>query len=94
MTRSDHAAIIDAVSRVEIYPGDKPKALESCHTQERTVQVWEQDLSCHLASQLSGGMKMIQEFRFVEPVAGGTSELLISEDHRMLLDYGLPTFQI
>jgi broad specificity phosphatase PhoE len=35
-----------------------------------------------------------QEFRFVEPGAGRSSELLISKDHRMLLDYGLPTFQI
>ena len=35
-----------------------------------------------------------QKFRFVEPPGGGSSELLISEDHQMLLDYGLPSPQI
>jgi probable phosphoglycerate mutase len=35
-----------------------------------------------------------REFRFVAPAAGHRSELLISDDHRMLLDYGLPGFQI
>ena len=35
-----------------------------------------------------------QEFRFVEPAHGRSSELLISESHRMLLDYGLPMMQI
>jgi probable phosphoglycerate mutase len=34
------------------------------------------------------------EFRFVEPPEGHASKLLISETHRMLLDYGLPTMQI
>ena len=66
MTRGEHAAITGAVSRVEIYLGDKPKALESCHTQERASEVLEQDLSCRITSQLSGGMKMLQEFRFIE----------------------------
>ena len=33
-------------------------------------------------------------FRFIEPSEGRSSELLISEDHRMLLDYGVPSFQI
>ena len=35
-----------------------------------------------------------REFRFVAPPEGHSSELLISEDHRMLLDYALPSFQI
>ena len=35
-----------------------------------------------------------REFRFVEPPEGHASKLLISEKHRMLLDYGLPTMQI
>jgi len=35
-----------------------------------------------------------QEFRFVRPSHGCSSELLISEGHRMLLDYGLPAIQI
>ena len=34
------------------------------------------------------------EFRFVEPAQGRSSELLISESHQMLLDYGLPIVQI
>ncbi|MFZ1865498.1 MAG: histidine phosphatase family protein [Polyangiales bacterium] len=33
------------------------------------------------------------EFRFLEPEAGRSSELLISASHRMLLDYGLPSFR-
>jgi broad specificity phosphatase PhoE len=33
------------------------------------------------------------EFRFLEPEAGHSSELLISPSHRMLLDYGLPGFR-
>jgi broad specificity phosphatase PhoE len=35
-----------------------------------------------------------QEFRFVRPEHGCSSELLVSEEHRMLLDYGLPAVQI
>lgn len=35
-----------------------------------------------------------REFRFVEPAAGHSSELLVSEDHQMWLDYGRPSFQI
>ena len=34
------------------------------------------------------------EFRFVEPRTGHASELLLSRDHRMLLDYSVPTTQI
>jgi broad specificity phosphatase PhoE len=34
------------------------------------------------------------DFRFVEMLAGRSSKLLISEGHRMLLDYGLPGVQI
>ena len=34
------------------------------------------------------------EFRFVAPAPGRSSLLLISRDHDMLLDYGLPSFQI
>ena len=36
----------------------------------------------------------VNEFRFTKLVEGHSSELLISESHRMLLDYGLPTMQI
>ena len=35
-----------------------------------------------------------REFRFVAPTAGRSSELLISEDHRMWLDYARPSVQI
>ena len=34
------------------------------------------------------------EFRFLEPPAGHASELLVSPDHRMLLDYAVPRTQI
>ncbi len=34
------------------------------------------------------------DFRFILPQAGRSSELLISEDHQMLLDYGVRSFQI
>ena len=34
------------------------------------------------------------EFRFLEAPAGHSTKLLITESHRMLLDYGLPSFQI
>lgn len=44
-----------------------------------------------LAQQASG--TSVNEFRFVEPSEGHSSELLISEAHRMLLDYGLPIVQ-
>jgi hypothetical protein len=36
----------------------------------------------------------VNEFQFVAPEEGRSSELLISESHRMLLDYGLPIIQI
>jgi probable phosphoglycerate mutase len=36
----------------------------------------------------------VNEFRFVEPAHGRSSELLLSENHQMLLDYGLPAIQI
>jgi hypothetical protein len=36
----------------------------------------------------------VNEFRFVAPEERRSSELLISENHRMLLDYGLPIVQI
>jgi len=45
-----------------------------------------------LAQQAAGAS--VNEFRFVEPVQGRSSELLISEHHEMLLDYGVPTVQI
>jgi hypothetical protein len=45
-----------------------------------------------LAQEMTGAPA--QEFRFVEPAHGRSSELLISESHRMLLDYGLPMMQI
>ena len=45
-----------------------------------------------LAQEAAGASA--QEFRFIETAAGRSSELLISEDHKMLLDYGLPTLQI
>jgi probable phosphoglycerate mutase len=45
-----------------------------------------------LAQRTAGAS--VNEFRFVEPVEGRSSQLLISESHRMLLDYGLPTIQI
>ncbi len=45
-----------------------------------------------LAQETAGAS--INEFRFVEPAEGHSSELLISESHRMLLDYGLPIVQI
>ena len=35
-----------------------------------------------------------REFRFAAPPEGVSSKLLISESHRMLLDYGLPIVQI
>lgn len=34
------------------------------------------------------------DFRFVEPLTRRSSKLLISDGHRMLLDYGLPLMQI
>ena len=46
----------------------------------------------HLAQQTSGAS--VSEFRFVEPGIGRSTELLISDSHRMLLDYGLPIVQI
>ncbi len=45
-----------------------------------------------LAQATSGASA--REFRFVEPPEGGTSRLLISKSHQMLLDYGLPIVQI
>jgi hypothetical protein len=45
-----------------------------------------------LAQQTAGAS--VNEFRFIEPSQGRSSELLISENHRMLLDYGLPMIQI
>ena len=45
-----------------------------------------------LAQQAAGAST--NEFRFVEPPGGRSSELLISEQHRMVLDYGLPLIQI
>jgi len=44
-------------------------------------------------AQETGGAS-VNEFRFIEPSQGCSSELLISENHRMLLDYGLPMIQI
>lgn len=35
-----------------------------------------------------------KDFRFVEPVAGSATDLLISENHQMLLDYGVRIVQI
>ena len=35
-----------------------------------------------------------QDFRFVDPIAGSTTDLLISESHQMLLDYGVLQPQI
>ena len=46
----------------------------------------------HLAQETAGAS--VNEFRFVEPLEGRSSELLISESHQMLLDYGLPMMQI
>jgi hypothetical protein len=45
-----------------------------------------------LAQETTGASS--HEFRFVEPAHGHSSELLISENHRMLLDYGLQMMQI
>ncbi|MGB5697307.1 MAG: histidine phosphatase family protein [Polyangiales bacterium] len=45
-----------------------------------------------LAQRATGAS--INEFRFMEPAEGHLSELLISERHQMLLDYGLPGIQI
>jgi len=45
-----------------------------------------------LAQATSGASA--REFRFIEPLAGQSAELLISDDHQMLLDYGRPSFQI
>jgi len=45
-----------------------------------------------LAQATSGASP--HDFRFVAPVAGQSAELLISDQHRMLLDYGRPSFQI
>jgi broad specificity phosphatase PhoE len=36
----------------------------------------------------------VNEFRFVEPLEGCSTELLVSENHEMLLDYGLQIIQI
>jgi probable phosphoglycerate mutase len=44
-----------------------------------------------LAQAASGAS--VNDFRFVEPSEGRSSELLISEAHRMLLDYALPIVQ-
>jgi probable phosphoglycerate mutase len=38
--------------------------------------------------------RVSSEFRFLEPPAGHSSELLVSSDHRMLLDYAVPVSQI
>ena len=45
-----------------------------------------------LAQRTAGAS--VNEFRFLEPSQGRSSELLISESHQMLLDYGLPMMQI
>jgi broad specificity phosphatase PhoE len=45
-----------------------------------------------LAQQAAG--VSVNEFRFMEPAKGYSSELLISESDQMLLDYGLPAVQI
>jgi hypothetical protein len=45
-----------------------------------------------LAQTTSGASA--HDFRFVAPLAGRSAELLISQRHRMLLDYGRPSFQI
>jgi broad specificity phosphatase PhoE len=45
-----------------------------------------------LAQETAGAS--VNEFRFVEPAHGRSSELLLSENHQMLLDYGLPIVQI
>ena len=45
-----------------------------------------------LAQRTAGAS--VNEFRFVEPAHGRSSELLLSENHQMLLDYGLPIVQI
>ena len=45
-----------------------------------------------LAQKTAGAS--VNEFRFVEPAQGRSSELLLSESHQMLLDYGLPMIQI
>jgi probable phosphoglycerate mutase len=45
-----------------------------------------------LAQRTAGAS--VNEFRFAEPPRGRSSELLISESHQMLLDYGLPMMQI
>ena len=45
-----------------------------------------------LAQEATGAS--VNKFRFLEPGRGRSSELLISDRHRMLLDYGLPTIQI
>jgi probable phosphoglycerate mutase len=45
-----------------------------------------------LAQKTSGAST--REFRFVEPLEGRLTSLLISKSHQMLLDYGLPTMQI
>ena len=45
-----------------------------------------------LAQRTAGAS--VSEFRFVEPAQGRSSELLLSESHQMLLDYGLPMIQI
>jgi broad specificity phosphatase PhoE len=36
----------------------------------------------------------VNDFRFVEPSEGATCELLISERHQVVLDYGVPSIQI
>ncbi|MBW1875108.1 MAG: histidine phosphatase family protein [Deltaproteobacteria bacterium] len=46
-----------------------------------------------LVAQQTAGAS-VNEFRFVEPAQGRSTELLISESHQMLLDYGLPMMQI
>jgi len=45
-----------------------------------------------LAQRMTG--VSVEEFRFVEPCEGRLTELLVSEKHRMLLDYALPIVQI
>lgn len=38
--------------------------------------------------------RVSSEFRFLEPQEGHSSELLVSRDHEMLLDYAVPSYQI
>ena len=45
-----------------------------------------------LAQAASGASS--RDFRFIAPTAGASAELLISDEHQMLLDYARPAFQI